>query len=77
MIKNIKIFVTVLLILCVSQFLVYADNPITNSTFYKAYEDIPEVKKAIKQGVLDNELIAFLLDEKSPMDHAAAVINAL
>ncbi len=77
MIRKTKIFVTVLLILCTSQLLVYADNPITNSTFYNAYEDIPEVKKALKQGILDEELADFLLDVKRPLGHAAAVINAL
>ena len=77
MIKNIKIFITVLLILCVCIFLVYADSPVTSTSFYRAYDDIPEVKKAAKQEILDDELAAFLLSEKVPLDYAAAVINAL
>ncbi len=77
MIKNFKILVTILLILCISQFLVHADTPITSTSFHKAYEDIPEVKKAVKQKILDDELAAFLLNEKTPLDYAAAVINAL
>ncbi len=71
------IFVVVLLILCVNQFLVYADSPITSTCFYVAYKDIPEVKKIVEQPVLDEELAAFLLDNDTPLDKAAAVINAL
>ncbi len=39
MITNIKMFVMVLLIMRVSQFLVYADSPITSTSLYVSSED--------------------------------------
>jgi len=55
----------------------WADSPITSTPFSEAYRDVPEVVRAAESGVLTRDLAAYLLDEETPLDRAAAVINAL
>jgi hypothetical protein len=58
-------------------FFLSADSPITSTDFYKAYTDIPMVRKADSAGVMDQEFAEYLCDPKNPIDCKAAVINAL
>ncbi len=54
------------------------DSPITSTDFYQAYEDIQMVVKvAQSDGILTKEMAIFLSSDKNPIDHKAAVINAL
>ncbi|HPZ08985.1 MAG TPA: WD40 repeat domain-containing protein [Candidatus Eremiobacteraeota bacterium] len=53
-----------------------ADSPLTSTKFYKAYIDIPEVKKA-EGARLTEEIFDFLIDPEKPLDHKVAVINAM
>lgn len=55
-----------------------ADSPITSTDFYQVYEDIPMVVKAEQSdGILTKEMAIFLSSDINPIDHKAAVINAL
>jgi len=38
----------------------FADSPITSTSFYSAYNEIPQVYKAEKEGVLNYEFAYFL-----------------
>ena len=55
----------------------FADSPLTSTDFYKAYMDIPQVAMASQLRALNEELCGFLANENTPVDHSAAVINAL
>lgn len=55
---------------------VKADSPLTGTDFWQAYQDVPEVMRAREHQALDEVLIAYLMGEH-PIDHKAAVINAL
>lgn len=54
-----------------------ADSPVTSTEFYEAYADVPEVAIAAQTKTLDDDLVAFLLDPATPLDHAGAVMSAL
>ena len=70
---NTFLFIFTVLNLSVSR----ADSPITSTPISEAYKDIPMVPKAVKAGVLTDEIAAFLLNEDLPIDQKIAVINAL
>ncbi len=53
-----------------------ADSPVTSTDFWEVYQDLPEVQQARLHQALDPALIEFLTSEH-PIDHKAAVINAL
>jgi hypothetical protein len=56
---------------------VFADTPLTETSFYKAYLDVPMVEKAIQsKGIINNEILVYLCDS-NPLDLKIAVINAL
>ncbi|SFD53282.1 Copper amine oxidase N-terminal domain-containing protein [Paenibacillus catalpae] len=54
----------------------FADSPITSTTIYRAYLDIDMVAEAHRLG-FSPEIAQFLSSEKNPIDHKAAVINAI
>ena len=54
-----------------------ADSPITSTSFYKPYLDIPEVKIANERKELNAKLCSFLYDEKNSIDKKIALVNAL
>lgn len=53
-----------------------ADSPLTSTDFWKAYQDVPQVKQADDIRRLNTELGNYLLSNAS-LDKKAAVINAL
>jgi hypothetical protein len=67
-----KLFLLCLLLLTQ----VWADSPLTSTTFWEAYQDVPEVAKANDLRRLNSELGRFLLSS-APLDQKAALINAL
>jgi len=56
---KIKFFIILYVILVFSQ-AVFADSPATSTPFSEAYLDIPLVKIAQEQGVLNEEMCRFL-----------------
>lgn len=56
---------------------VLADSPLTSTSFYEAYLDIPEIVTAHENGVLDITLSEFLDNKKITIDKKIALINAL
>jgi len=54
-----------------------ADSPLTSTPFYEVYRDVPAVAKADSSHQLDDELCRFISNPEIPIDHRAAVINAL
>ena len=57
---------------------VYADSPLTSTNISKAYQDLSIVIKATEaEGILTNELIEYLLNEKNPIANKIALINEL
>lgn len=54
-----------------------ADSPITSTAISRAYMDMAIVRKAATQGILDDEIAAYLSSPNNPLDAKAAVINAL
>ncbi len=68
--------------LCIALFVLFvrpalADSPLTSTPFYQAYLDVPEVQAASNSFGMDRELASYLLDPETPLDRAAAAINAL
>lgn len=55
----------------------YADSPITATDFYEAYKDVKMVQRAHLEGVMGVEIAEYLSSPENPVDHKAAVINAL
>jgi len=56
----------------------FADSPLTSIDFYKAYLNVPMVKKAkASRGKMTPEIMAFLVDEENQQAEKLAVINAL
>lgn len=56
----------------------FADSPLTSTDFYRAYLDVPIVKKAAdnpKQ--LTEDEMEFLFDDENPLDVRLAIINAI
>lgn len=56
---------------------VKADSPITSTYFATSYYEYPIVGKAEFSRTVDDDVAAFLLDKKNPIDAKAAVINAI
>lgn len=57
---------------------VFADSPLTNSDFYRAYLDIPLVDKTSKSnGVLTDEVFDYLNSKANSIDKKIALINSL
>lgn len=54
-----------------------ADSPVTSSTFHEVYADIGPVAEAAETHELDPEMARYLLQSTAPLDHIAAVANAL
>ena len=70
-------FFTILYVLLVFSQGVFADSPATSTPFSEAYLDIPLVKMAQEQGVLNQEMCRFLTDLNISIDQKAALVNAL
>ena len=57
---------------------IYADSPLTSTDFYRAYLDVPIVKKAADSpGKLTQEMMEYLHDDKNPLDKRIALVNAV
>ena len=56
---------------------IFGDSPLTSTHLYKAYLDIPEVKKANQTNKITIELAEYLTSPSSGLDNKIAVINAL
>ena len=53
----------------------YADSPLTSTDFYKAYLDVPIVKKAADNpNKLTKEMMEYLYDDKNPLDIRIALL---
>lgn len=69
------LFITCVFIL---HFQVRSDSPLTSTDFWLAYQDVGIIIKAQNaNGLLNDELCAYLIDEKNPIDIKMAVINCL
>ncbi|MCC7210558.1 MAG: hypothetical protein E3K40_07055 [Candidatus Brocadia sp.] len=75
--KKILVLITLLKLLFVFPGISHADSPITATDFYKAYLDVKMVQRAHLEGVMGLEIAEFLSSPENPVDHKAAVINAL
>lgn len=75
--KKILIFICALTGLLLFSATASADSPLTSTPFSSAYEDIPIVKKAADEGIVNVEIAQYLADENNQIDVKAAVINAL
>ena len=65
-----------ILIILISQY-AFADSPLTSTDFYKAYMDVPLIKKTTNStGVLTDEVFEYLTSKNS-LDKKVALINAL
>lgn len=72
-----KLFLTFAMMVATMVF-IYADSPLTSTDFYRAYLDIPVVKKAADNpGKLTKDMMEYLYDDKNPLDIRIALINAL
>lgn len=66
-----------LIVFTISVTNVFADTPLTETSFYKAYLDVPMVEKAIQsKGILNNKILMYLCDS-NPLHIKLAIINAL
>lgn len=65
-----------LLLLSVAR-LAVADSPVTSSTFHEIYADVEEVAHAASANEVDPYVADYLLLPTTPIDHIAAVANAL
>ncbi len=67
-----------LTIVClIFSFVVWADAPITATVFWKAYKDLPIIKKATTTRELSKDMIVFFESDKNSIDKKVAIINAL
>lgn len=64
-------------VLSILTFNVYADSPITSTFFYTAYYEIPEIRKAETDKILNYESASFLCSTTISSDKKVALINAL
>ena len=56
----------------------FADSPLTNSDFYKAYLGVPLVDKTSKSnGILTDEIFCYLNSKANSIDKKIALINSL
>lgn len=53
-----------------------ADSPVTSTSFYSAYNEIPQIYVAEKEGLLNYELASYL-SSNATIDKKVALINAL
>lgn len=57
---------------------IYADSPLTSTDFYRAYLDVPLVKKAAgSPGKLTKEMMEYLRNDNNPLDKRIALVNAV
>lgn len=75
--KKMVLVVLLLILLFVFPGISQADSPITATDFYEAYKDVKMVQRAHLEGVMGVEIAEFLSSPENPIDHKAAVINAL
>lgn len=54
-----------------------ASNPVTMTDFHSTYNYLTEVNSVLERGVIDGRIMPFMVDENTPIDQKAAVINAL
>lgn len=69
-----KTLITFIAILFISN--AHADSPITSTSFYSAYNEIPQIYLAEKEGILNYEFASFL-SSGATIDKKVALINAL
>lgn len=56
----------------------FADSPLTYTDFYKAYMNVPEVKKALEaKGYISEDLIKYIANDSNKLDVKLAIINAI
>ena len=71
-----KILLIILFTLSIN--FVFADSPITESYFYKAYLDVPMVQDALNsKGIISNEMMEYIDNDANPLDIKLAIINAI
>ena len=51
----------------------YADSPITSTSFYSSYNEIPQIYKAEKEGILSFESASFLSSPLNTVDKKMAL----
>ena len=57
---------------------IYGDSPLTSINFYRAYLDVPIVKKAADNpGKLTKDMMEYLYNDSNPLDIRIALINAV
>ena len=57
---------------------VFADSPLTSTTFYEPYLDIQIVKEAsASKGRMTNEMMEYIGSDTNPLDIKLAIINAI
>lgn len=56
---------------------VKADSPLTSTYFAANYPEYPIIEKSVLDRSFNDEVAAFLLDTKHPIDAKAALINAI
>jgi hypothetical protein len=72
-----KIYFVLVVMISAAQ-MCFADSPLTSTEFYKAYLDVPIVKAAADNPKkLSEEAMAYLFDERNPLDVKIALINAV
>lgn len=70
--------ILLILLFSVSINSVFADSPLTNSDFYKAYLGVPLVDKTSKSnGILTDEIFCYLNSKANSIDKKIALINSL
>ncbi len=74
-----KIRSTAFFILCLvlGSPLAKADSPLTSTYFAANYPEYPIIEKAVFDRAFNDDVAAFLLDSKKPIDAKAALINAI
>jgi hypothetical protein len=56
---------------------VWADSPVTSTSFSEAYQDLPLVAAAQASHEMTPDMAAFLSDSAQPLDQKLALVNAL
>lgn len=56
---------------------IFADSPLTSTSFYKAYSELNIIKAANAKGILNVEMAEYLSSGSVSLDLKAALINAL
>ena len=55
----------------------FTSNPVTLTSFYSAFDYLNEVQTVLDRGMIDGRMISYLLDETTPIDEKAGIMNAL